>query len=51
MFTLILWFDYGILRRGLDLSPGQAVGAMAFVLLARAAASLFVDVVSRTFAG
>lgn len=49
--VLTLWFDWRVLGQALSLTPGRIAGALAFVLLARAAASLLVSTVGGVFIG
>ena len=48
---LVLWFDLMVVRGSLALTTGQAVGAIAMVVLARGAAILLCDVLFRLGAG
>ena len=49
--VLTVWFDWRVLGQTLSLTPGRIAGALAFVLLARAAASLLVSTVGGVFVG
>lgn len=51
LLVLTVWLDFGVVRQGLGLTTTRAVGALAFVMVARVVANLVVTVIGRLFAG